>query len=260
MNEEQPRHSEKPAKGSVKANGSSEKEGLYPSYEKAFIPSEPEGITRDENPDAAGAVRVSDYFMIDFGSIEELPTEEASSGAPRGGKYPWHVRGSMGQLARLVEARRPDEPPANFRPYGKNSVTGGSLDKVLLVWGMLLTWGSSIAFLSVPLSFSTIYWPLILVFGAVLPIAITLGNRFANHPEVKAPPGSESQKERELLEALTRRDELTPVLASLETSLSISEADRMLSKLAQKGYLEVRASAGGLSFALWNQSRQKLQK
>ena len=65
-------------------------------------------------------------------------------------------------------------------------------------------------------------------------------------------------KERELLEALARRGELSPALAALETSLTVAEADRMLSDLAESGHLEVRAHAGRLGYALWEQDRRQL--
>ncbi len=57
--------------------------------------------------------------------------------------------------------------------------------------------------------------------------------------------------ERELLRALARKGELTPAMAAIETSLSVSEADRMLKTLAEDGHLEVRVRGGGLSYALW---------
>src|SRR5215217_9419513 len=49
----------------------------------------------------------------------------------------------------------------------------------------------------------------------------------------------EGRKEKELLEALARHGELTPARAALETSLSVAEADRMLSGLAKDGHIEV---------------------
>ena len=44
----------------------------------------------------------------------------------------------------------------------------------------LLTWGGTISLLSLPLSVYTVYWWLILVFGAVLPVAIGLGEWLAD--------------------------------------------------------------------------------
>jgi hypothetical protein len=57
--------------------------------------------------------------------------------------------------------------------------------------------------------------------------------------------------ERELLEALRERGELTPTRAAMETSLSVAEADRMLRELAENGHLEVRVRGGALYYALW---------
>jgi hypothetical protein len=69
---------------------------------------------------------------------------------------------------------------------------------------------------------------------------------------------AEESKERELLGALARRGELSPALAALETSLSVAEADRMLSDLAESGHLEVRAQDGRIGYALWEEDRRQL--
>ena len=58
-------------------------------------------------------------------------------------------------------------------------------------------------------------------------------------------------KERELLSAL--RDNggsITPAEAAMETSLTVSEADSMLSKLAGGGHLAVESSHGALFYSL----------
>jgi hypothetical protein len=65
-------------------------------------------------------------------------------------------------------------------------------------------------------------------------------------------------KEKELLEALARHGEITVAKAALETSLSVSEADRMLSELAKDGHVEVRAREGRLGYALWEHDRKEL--
>lgn len=70
--------------------------------------------------------------------------------------------------------------------------------------------------------------------------------------------GAEERKEQELLEALARREELSPALAALETSLTVAEANRMLSELAKSGHVEVRAHEGRLGYALWEQDRRRL--
>lgn len=60
----------------------------------------------------------------------------------------------------------------------------------------------------------------------------------------------EGRDERQLLEAIERHGEITPVRAALETSLTVAEADRMLSNLAQGGHLEVRVKEGKLLYGL----------
>ena len=67
-----------------------------------------------------------------------------------------------------------------------------------------------------------------------------------------------NRKEKELLEALVLYGEITPTRAALETSLSVSEADRMLSELTKNGHIEVRAREGGLVYALWPHDRRVL--
>jgi hypothetical protein len=65
------------------------------------------------------------------------------------------------------------------------------------------------------------------------------------------PSVAEVLKEKELLEELLRRGKLTAVEAALETSLSVEEADRMLSELAVRGHLQVTVEHGRLHYALW---------
>ena len=64
-------------------------------------------------------------------------------------------------------------------------------------------------------------------------------------------PATDGTKEEELLEALERRGKLTVAGVALETSLTVEEADRMLSALAAKGHLEVRVEHGRLLYSLW---------
>lgn len=73
-------------------------------------------------------------------------------------------------------------------------------------------------------------------------------------PEAESP--SEDRKEKELLGALERRGEISPARAAMETSLTVAEADRMLSDFARKGYVTARVSGGNLSYALWDQDQQ----
>ena len=97
-----------------------------------------------------------------------------------------------------------------------------------------------------------LFW-LIFVFGWTIFPAIGLLARGVAGLSDARPPEQISVKssERELLMALREHGELTPVRAATETSLSVEEADRMLRELAAGGHLEVRATRGGLFYALW---------
>jgi hypothetical protein len=66
---------------------------------------------------------------------------------------------------------------------------------------------------------------------------------------------SKAHTEKELLEAIERCGEITPARAAMETSLTVWEADLMLSEFARKGYLVARVKEGGLAYALWDQRR-----
>lgn len=64
-------------------------------------------------------------------------------------------------------------------------------------------------------------------------------------------PPRPAPKERELLEALrAERGRITPTLAALATSLSVEEADGMLSDLAGGGHLSVEREGGSLVYSL----------
>jgi hypothetical protein len=65
--------------------------------------------------------------------------------------------------------------------------------------------------------------------------------------EVRSDP---DRREKELLRALERHEEITAARAAMETPLSIAQAEEMLTKLASGGHVEVRARAGTLTYAL----------
>jgi hypothetical protein len=103
------------------------------------------------------------------------------------------------------------------------------------------------------LTLASSLWWLIFVFGWMIFPAIGLLVRgIAGLSERRDEPAVEgSSGERELLEALVRRGELTPAQAAMETSLTVDEADKMLEDLAAKGHLNVRVRGGGLFYGLW---------
>ncbi|HEX5847668.1 MAG TPA: hypothetical protein VFY59_00610 [Rubrobacter sp.] len=95
-------------------------------------------------------------------------------------------------------------------------------------------------------------WWLIFVFGWVLfPAFALLVRGIAGISEGTGEPTVANAGERELLEALQRRGELTPAQAAIETSLTVDEADKMLEDLAAKGHLDVKVRGGGLFYRLW---------
>ncbi|HEX6710567.1 MAG TPA: hypothetical protein VF068_09545 [Rubrobacter sp.] len=105
--------------------------------------------------------------------------------------------------------------------------------------------------------------PLLILIWAVPFLVVPAFAAFAKGLERLTAPrtrmgGAEERKERELLEALARCGELSPALAALETSLTVAEANRMLSELANSGHVEVRAHEGRLGYALWEQDRRRL--
>jgi capsular polysaccharide biosynthesis protein len=82
-------------------------------------------------------------------------------------------------------------------------------------------------------------------------------NLFAVYPAGEPRPSLEATKEQELLEALYRAPsgELTAAEAALESSLTVEEADQMLSRLTAKGHLRVRVSeTGGVFYSFWQRS------
>jgi hypothetical protein len=87
--------------------------------------------------------------------------------------------------------------------------------------------------------------------GFVIPAAIFLGlaaNDFQKYRHALPQPAN---KERELLSAI--RDNggsITPAEAAMETSLTVREADQMLSELAGGGHLAVESKGGSLFYAL----------
>ena len=118
-------------------------------------------------------------------------------------------------------------------------------------------------FLLATAALSSGFLPYLFFFGWMVPFflvpALGLGARgIAGILAARPRQIPEGDKERELLEALERYGEITPARAALETTLSVSEADRMLSELAKNGHIEVRAREGRLEYALWEQDRRKL--
>lgn len=98
----------------------------------------------------------------------------------------------------------------------------------------------------------TSFWWLIFVFGwAVFPAFGVFARGVAGLVETRSEPLPKNARERELLEALRERGELTPAQAAMETSLTVEEADNMLKELTEGGHLQVRVRGGGLFYSFW---------
>jgi hypothetical protein len=78
--------------------------------------------------------------------------------------------------------------------------------------------------------------------------------RFGGVQEARSDPEG---REKELLRALGRHEEISAARAAMETSLSIARAEEMLAKLASGGHVEVRARAGALVYALHAADRRE---
>jgi hypothetical protein len=67
-------------------------------------------------------------------------------------------------------------------------------------------------------------------------------------------------KERELLSAMRNNTgSITPAEAAMETSLTVSDADEMLSELAAGGHLQVESSEGTLAYRLPGRRAVKIE-
>ena len=101
------------------------------------------------------------------------------------------------------------------------------------------------------IAFTNLWW-LIFIFGwAVFPAFGVFARGVAGLVDSRSELPATNARERELLEALQSRGELTPAQAAMETSLTVNEADEMLKDLAAKGHLDVRVRGGGLFYGLW---------
>ena len=155
-------------------------------------------------------------------------------------------RGTMGYAG----GRRAMAPYG--RPYPPRFGVG------LVVAGLFLLFVAGSGFHFLPFIFLIWAVPFLLVPAFVAAARGLAGVAGARTRERTSKVAAQESKERELLGALARRGELSPALAAIETSLTVAEADRMLSELAENGHVEVRAHDGRLGYALWEGDRRQL--
>jgi hypothetical protein len=89
-------------------------------------------------------------------------------------------------------------------------------------------------------------WPLSLVSSTVLVCRGVWQLRHWRPQEAERKPGSEKR----LLMIIAETGDITPVEAALETSLTVDEAEEILSRLADRGHLLVKSRDGTLSYAI----------
>lgn len=102
----------------------------------------------------------------------------------------------------------------------------------------------------------TSFWWIIPILAAVVPLALVMVQR----PDLKlARSDAKKDKEKELLNALAERGEITPTIAAMHTSLTVDEASNMLDELADKGHLKLQTEDGVMAYALPERDRRPEQ-
>jgi uncharacterized membrane protein len=134
----------------------------------------------------------------------------------------------------LGEIERPSREP---EPEG--------LDYVKVSLGLVFVFGAFVfGILSPP-------GTLVVSFGLMIPAVALLASALQEANKRRRALPLASDKERELLSAI--RDNggvITPTEVAMETSLTVKEADRMLSELAGGGHLSVESAGGTLCYSL----------
>lgn len=136
--------------------------------------------------------------------------------------------------------------PGRMCYAGRRRFGSPALVLAFVVGGLFLLHAIGAAFHLLP--FLLLFGLAFFVVGPAIRASVRRGSEVSERRE--RGPVEEEQKERQLLQALERHGELSPAMASLETTLTVSEADRMLSELAKNGHVEVRARDGRLGYAL----------
>ena len=128
---------------------------------------------------------------------------------------------------------------------------GWSKILALMAWGFVV-----LAFAAGGLADVTSLWWLVLVFGAAVPVLfVALQNRTSRVGR-DLPP--DHRGERELLDVLRERGEVTAASAAMLTTLTVDGASNILEALARKGHLEAVTRDGTLVYALRERDRLSL--
>jgi hypothetical protein len=150
-------------------------------------------------------------------------------------------------------------PSYLLRYYDFNTVIGNPV-----IAGIVMVFGQSLPFVGI----ASLGWILLKDYDADEPLAVSEGpvesagaaHRMARSASWSAgrawgarsgASAAEAAREKELLKAIQRHGEITAAEAALETSLSVEEADRILSELAVRGHLEVTVDGARIAYSLW---------
>ena len=96
-----------------------------------------------------------------------------------------------------------------------------------------------------------LWWIFTTYFWVAFPALGMLASGVSGLAEGRPVRVSEETRERELLEVLKERGEVTAATVAVGTSMTVDEADRRLRELAEGGHLEVRVRGGAIFYALW---------
>ena len=122
----------------------------------------------------------------------------------------------------------------------------------VVLWTFFVLFAALVLVIDRGLAGSPWAWLGVLGVGVVAPLLFLMqANRAitAHERSRRAAPGAK-EKEKELLNALEERGELTPTTAAMRTSLTVEEAAGMLDKLAERGHLKVLDHRGVPAYAL----------
>ncbi len=156
------------------------------------------------------------------------------------------------------EAREQGDVISRDVPAHSPVANEGFLMPLLVVLGVAL-WCISVMAMGVNLAESAWEWVWILAFGTAIPMTLLWqANRLLAPHERTRPVLSAKDKEKELLEALAERGEITPITAAMRTSLTSDEAAAILEGLARKGYLRLQVEEGVEAYALREPDRRGL--
>ncbi len=103
-----------------------------------------------------------------------------------------------------------------------------------------------------------LWWIFTTYFWVAFPAAGLLASGISGLADGRPVRVPEEARERELLEAIRRRGEISAATAAAETSMTVDEADRRLKELAEGGHLEIRVSGGAIFYALWEAEERRI--